>query len=411
MSRRLPWMKWYPSDWRAETALRMCRRPARSFWIDLLGLMHESHRYGHLLINGIKPTVDQLARATGDSEREVRTWLAELESAGVYSKTDDGIVYSRRMVRDYLKAQQDAANGRDGGNPKITKRENGGVNPQPNPTPADGDKAQMLDARYQSPEVPPPPSGSAPRKHRLGSKLPEDWQPSDADMDYAINRGFEPIQGDEMAETFRVYWTLGVGRNKTHADWSKAWQTWVRKEKPKGPANGQRMGRTDLRRAGWELAQELDAADAAAIENRHAQRLDAPVPRQPIDAGRVENPAESLRRGAGDVPAGPVGAGSAIGPQGVEILSEHPRDFGANQRGPEPERGDRRNGVPRVGPVQGVAAGHRQTHIAAVLSRTTGALAGEDPARRNDPLGDARDGVTPRLTDEEIPPFLLRVRA
>jgi hypothetical protein len=154
MSRRKPWMKWYPADWRAEPTLRMCRRPARSFWQDLIGLMHESLRYGHLLVNGIKPTPEQLARITGDSEREVRTWLDELEANGVYSKTPEGIIYSRRMVRDHEKAQQDEANGKDGGNPKLRRRDAQGVNPphnpEPNPPENGGDKAQMLDARGQS---------------------------------------------------------------------------------------------------------------------------------------------------------------------------------------------------------------------------------------------------------------------
>lgn len=147
MSRRQPWMKWYPADWRAETALRMCRRAARSFWVDLIGLMHESHRYGYLLINGVRPTTEQLARATGDSEREVRTWLDELGNAGVYSKTEDGVIYSRRMVRDYLKAQHDSENGKLGGNRKLME----GVNPPDNRNDKTHDKAQIPEARDSVP--------------------------------------------------------------------------------------------------------------------------------------------------------------------------------------------------------------------------------------------------------------------
>ncbi len=138
MSKR-PWLKWYPSDWRSEPSLRMCSRAARSLWVDLIGLMHDAEPYGHLLINGKAPTTKQLAAILGDSEKELKNLLVELESAGVFSKTEAGVITSRRMVRDEEKAREDANNGRRGGNPWVK----GGVNPSDN----GGDKAQTLDAR------------------------------------------------------------------------------------------------------------------------------------------------------------------------------------------------------------------------------------------------------------------------
>jgi len=138
MSKR-PWLKWYPSDWRSEPSLRMCSRAARSLWVDLIGLMHDAEPYGHLLVNGKAPTTKQLAAILGDSERELKNLLVELESAGVFSKTEAGVITSRRMIRDEEKAQQDAKNGKRGGNPWVK----GGVNPSDN----GGDKAQTPDAR------------------------------------------------------------------------------------------------------------------------------------------------------------------------------------------------------------------------------------------------------------------------
>lgn len=138
MSKR-PWLKWYPSDWRSEPSLRMCSRAARSLWVDLIGLMHDAEPYGHLLVNGKAPTTKQLAAILGDSEKELKNLLVELENAGVFSKTEDGVITSRRMMRDEEKAQQDANNGKRGGNPRVK----GGVNPSVN----GGDKAQMPDAR------------------------------------------------------------------------------------------------------------------------------------------------------------------------------------------------------------------------------------------------------------------------
>jgi hypothetical protein len=107
--------------------------------VDLIGLMHDAEPYGHLLINGKAPTTKQLAAILGDSEKELKNLLVELESAGVFSKTEAGVITSRRMVRDEEKAREDANNGRRGGNPWVK----GGVNPSDN----GGDKAQTPDAR------------------------------------------------------------------------------------------------------------------------------------------------------------------------------------------------------------------------------------------------------------------------
>jgi hypothetical protein len=98
--KRQPWLKWYPSDWRADPGLRMCSFAARGLWVDILGLMHEAEPYGHLLINGRPPSNGQLLSMLGGSSKEIATLIAELESAGVFSRTEEGIIFSRRMIRD-----------------------------------------------------------------------------------------------------------------------------------------------------------------------------------------------------------------------------------------------------------------------------------------------------------------------
>jgi len=149
-----PWMKWYPADWRADPALRMCSYAARGLWIDLLCLMHEATIYGHLLIAGLKPTVAQIAAVLGGRPSEVERLLGELEAGGVFSRTEAGVIFSRRMVRDKQKAERDALNGKGGGNPALIKTDNQGVNPPDNGRsnpPVNGvDKAQKLEARSQN---------------------------------------------------------------------------------------------------------------------------------------------------------------------------------------------------------------------------------------------------------------------
>lgn len=130
-AKRFPYMKFYARDWRGDGALRMCSFAARGLWVDLLTIMHdEGDPYGHLSINGTQPTTSHLARMLGGTPKEVERLLGELEGAGVFSRTEAGTIYSRRMVRDKIKADTDRANGKDGGgNPNLIRPDKGGVNP------------------------------------------------------------------------------------------------------------------------------------------------------------------------------------------------------------------------------------------------------------------------------------------
>ena len=143
-----PWMKFYPSDWRADPALRVCSLAARGLWAEMMCIMHEAEPYGHLLVNGKPLNEKQLASLSGGDLRETVNALVELESCGVFSKTEGGVIYSRRMKRDREKAERDKANGKGGGNPRLKA----GVNPHGKPHRARGDKAQKPEARYQNPD-------------------------------------------------------------------------------------------------------------------------------------------------------------------------------------------------------------------------------------------------------------------
>jgi hypothetical protein len=139
-----PWMKFYPSDWRADPALRSCSMAARGLWMEMLCLMHEASPRGSLLINGQQVTGKQLASLCGTGLTETVRWLGELAGAGVFSRDENGTIYSRRIRRDDEKALRDKANGKGGGNPALTK----GVNPPDK----GGDKAHIPEPRNQKPE-------------------------------------------------------------------------------------------------------------------------------------------------------------------------------------------------------------------------------------------------------------------
>lgn len=114
-----PAFQFYPGDWQHDAALHSCSVSARGLWIEMMCIMHQASPYGFLVLNGKGIDPAQLARIIGAQEKEVSKWLAELDSAGVYSKDEKGVIYSRRMVRDEQLRTIRAEAGKLGGNPAL----------------------------------------------------------------------------------------------------------------------------------------------------------------------------------------------------------------------------------------------------------------------------------------------------
>jgi hypothetical protein len=109
-----PASQYYWGDWRRDTALQSCSLTARGLWHEMNCLMHDCDPYGHLLVGSVGMRPAQLARLVGVTEKECATLLAELEAAGVFSRTAEGVIYSRRMVRDEALRELRAAGGKGG---------------------------------------------------------------------------------------------------------------------------------------------------------------------------------------------------------------------------------------------------------------------------------------------------------
>lgn len=118
---KMPWMKWYSKDWLSDERLRLGSLAARGLWADLLSLMHQCGRRGFLeQANGNPLTTVQISRAIGCTPEEVTQVLRELSDLGVFSCTDSGVIYSRKMVRDERKRELCAQAGqKGGGNPTF----------------------------------------------------------------------------------------------------------------------------------------------------------------------------------------------------------------------------------------------------------------------------------------------------
>ena len=96
---KLPWLKFYPSDWLSDEALRGCSPAARGLWVDVICLMAKSKKHGYLLAGDKPMGAEHIARIFGESMERTSELLVELAQAGVYSIEKD-CIFSRRMVKD-----------------------------------------------------------------------------------------------------------------------------------------------------------------------------------------------------------------------------------------------------------------------------------------------------------------------
>lgn len=117
-----PAFQFYPADWRKDPALSACSLAARGLWVELMCIAHEGGTYGVLSINGKPMAPAQIARMVGESPAAVVKLVAELEDAGVFSRDEQGCIYSRRMVKDEHVRNVRADAGRLGGNPNLLKQ-------------------------------------------------------------------------------------------------------------------------------------------------------------------------------------------------------------------------------------------------------------------------------------------------
>jgi hypothetical protein len=89
--------------------------------------MHEAEPYGHLKLNDRDIELKTLARMVGCPLGETRRFLTELAEAGVFSRSETGTIFSRRMVRDEVLRQKRAEGGHLSMNhPDVPRKKEGG---------------------------------------------------------------------------------------------------------------------------------------------------------------------------------------------------------------------------------------------------------------------------------------------
>jgi len=117
-----PSFQFYPADWLNNIKLQSCSLAAQGLLIDIMCLMHQSEKYGFLLINGSIPLDKSVARLLRVHHKTYHTRLIELIESGVLRRSENGSIFCKRMVDDeHIRVVRSAA-GSQGGSPLLKQK-------------------------------------------------------------------------------------------------------------------------------------------------------------------------------------------------------------------------------------------------------------------------------------------------
>jgi len=119
---KLPAIQLYPADWRKDPGIQALDYFEKGVWMEMLFIMHESNNRGFLKINDKKIEKNVLARMLGLTLKKTEKTLKTLHDFGIYSIDENGVIYSRRMVKDEHLRQIRAEAGKLGGSPLLKQK-------------------------------------------------------------------------------------------------------------------------------------------------------------------------------------------------------------------------------------------------------------------------------------------------
>lgn len=127
-----PFFPIYPGD-ELRGPVAGCSLAAQGLWLRMRFIMHDSERRGYLHQNGSAIPPESVARRCGCTPEQYETLLAELDQAGVPSRTTDGVIYDPAMVAEERKRSLCAEAGKRGGSPILKGLSKGAAKGEPSP--------------------------------------------------------------------------------------------------------------------------------------------------------------------------------------------------------------------------------------------------------------------------------------
>ena len=118
-NKHLPYIHFYPGDWRKDPGIQALDYESRGVWFELLLLMYESKPRGKMTLDRKKKPNLSLARMLGLSHEKTMKIIGKIMSHGVASVDETGALCCRRMLRDEEIRQKRAISGAIGGKAKA----------------------------------------------------------------------------------------------------------------------------------------------------------------------------------------------------------------------------------------------------------------------------------------------------
>lgn len=113
---KLPWFKFFPTDYLGDQDIALLPLDAQALWFRMVCVMYGTPKKGFLAKkNGAPMTPEELGRLSLTSAKDVGRLLPYLVSEGIFSRTGDGVVYCRRIVKVEQITEERKKAGRAGG--------------------------------------------------------------------------------------------------------------------------------------------------------------------------------------------------------------------------------------------------------------------------------------------------------
>lgn len=210
------------------------------------------------------PSQRRLSADTCLSDRRVRALLAALEERGFLDRAERTRADGSRgtdLIRLHLPAQ--ISGGAEMVSGGVRKSFPGGAEMVSGLTtfePSVEPSIEPIEAQAPAPKA----------DARLGTRLPEDWFPSQLDID---GSAFMTAEARERElEKFRDYWRAVPGAKGRKLDWDATWRNWLRRAEENQPrfrkANDRPDHHTTAGSAREESLRNMYAGAMAAIDER-----------------------------------------------------------------------------------------------------------------------------------------------
>lgn len=170
------------------------------------------------------PAIDTLARVVNVSRSTVKRALRDLEGFGLITKREARTGGGGQKSNRYDLHVTDRETGAE--NVPATA-EHGGVNLNPprfthDPPPVHPRPPNREDNRETK-------QRASPFVCKRATLLPENWTPSQQEIDYAAEKGLDHDEIERTVEDFREYWAMQPDDKARKRDWPSAWRFWVRR--------------------------------------------------------------------------------------------------------------------------------------------------------------------------------------